>query len=197
MHDMLNDIITITIASSADFDVLCVKQIKHSYLKTHTIQTMFTFGIFSYIIHNWYNVARKRNSMHFNLRCHRFNYDSFFYFIHAGRHRKVIKPDEKFAFIWVQSLAINLGTLEPEATVKILSLVLACAVFSVVMVIVLAVHMLYFEEKDSTVRAVLQRKKRIANINCSLVWQQESSSIMLLRGIILEQSKTCSFAANR
>jgi len=36
-------------------------------------------------------------------------------------------------------------------------------------VIAVAIHLLYFEEKDSTVRAVLQKKSRVANTDCSLV----------------------------
>lgn len=71
--------------------------------------------------------------------------------------------------IQTQSLAKDLGTLEPETTVKILSLVLACGVFSVVMVIAVAVHLLYFEERKPKVRAVLQRKTRAANLDYSLV----------------------------
>lgn len=91
IHDMLNDIIIITIASSADFDVLCVKQIQHSNLKTlksHTNQTIFTFKIFSYIIHNLYNIARKGNTVCILtffvtvLIIH-------FYFLHAGRWRDI------------------------------------------------------------------------------------------------------------
>lgn len=112
--------------------------------------------------------------------------------ISKSSHRRIKErkdADGTFAFIWDQSLPINLGTLESEATVKILSLVLACGVFSVVMVIAVAIHLLYFEEKDSTVRAVLQKKSRVANTDCSLVWQRESSNITLPRGIILEQLK--------
>lgn len=86
-----------------------------------------------------------------------------------------------------QSLPINLGTLESEATVKILSLVLACGVFSVVMVIAVAVHLLCFEEKGATVRAVLRRKSRIANIDHSFVWRQESQKITLPSEILQGQ----------
>lgn len=47
---MLNDIIIITIASSADFDVLCIKQIQYSNLESHTIQTILK--IQDVIVHN-------------------------------------------------------------------------------------------------------------------------------------------------
>lgn len=59
--------------------------------------------------------------------------------------------------------------LEPGATVKILSLVLGFGIFSVVMVIAVAVHLLCYEEQKSSVRAVLHRHKKSACIDHSLV----------------------------
>ena len=65
--------------------------------------------------------------------------------------------------------AVIRGILEPGATVKILSLVLGFGVFSLVMVIAVAVHLLYYEEQKSNVRAVLHRHKKSASINYRLV----------------------------
>jgi len=65
--------------------------------------------------------------------------------------------------------AVIRGILKPGATVKILSLGLGFGVFSVVMVIAVAVHLLYYGEQKSKVRAVLQRHRKPANIDYRLV----------------------------
>jgi len=60
-------------------------------------------------------------------------------------------------------------TLEPEATVRFLSLVLACGFFSVVMVIAGAVHILCYEGRKPKVRAVLHGQKKPADIDYNSV----------------------------
>lgn len=75
--------------------------------------------------------------------------------------------------------AVIRGILEPGATVKILSLGLGFGVFSVVMVIAVAVHLLYYGEQKSKVRAVLQRHRKPANIDYRLVWKLVSAHLDL------------------
>ena len=71
-----------------------------------------------------------------------------------------------------------LWTLEPEARVKVLSLLLACGFFSIIMLIAGAAHMLcYSERKLSAVRAVLYRRKKLANVNFSSVWYSETNKV--------------------
>lgn len=54
--------------------------------------------------------------------------------------------------------------------VKVLSLLLACGFFSIIMFIAGVAHMLcYSERKLSAVRAVLYRRKKLANVNFSSV----------------------------
>ena len=187
---MLNHIIIITIASSANFDVLCVNQIHHSNLKTwkpHTIQTKFAFRMLSWIIHNLYNIAKNENTVCIQLTFVHWLFSIFTTQAVITDSARRVKAWQDISIYSFQSLPINLGTLESEATVKILSLVLACGVFSVVMVIAVAVHLLYFEEKGGTVRAVLRRKSRIANIDHSFVWRQESQKITLPSEILQGQ----------
>lgn len=63
------------------------------------------------------------------------------------------------------------GRLDPGTSIEILSFVLAFGLFSVAMILAMAFHLLCFEERKPTVKAVLKRHSRLKNIaNYTLVW---------------------------
>lgn len=70
-------------------------------------------------------------------------------------------------------------SLDPGTLIKILSFVLAFGLFSVAMIIAVAFHLLCFEERKPTVKAVLQRQNRLKNIDYTLVWHSRYRCYLL------------------